>query len=576
MGTNRRQRRKSKKKQRQEQSRPESFVDNMKGMSEEEGGGGGKTTSKKDNEEGKGGGGGGDGIMSGASISDAQAAYDEKPDVSRIVVDEETGIERIQQGKNVMDVLTGKKVKLSDLGPQYRLAQMFPGVPPEIRSKHRFDIAKITVPEMVERFQTAASMQSADGKTILPPHPQVTDEALDFVLANRDWLGPKMKRTLGRLKLRSQSLGNKEDALQLRALWKHYLTIENHVSAPFRQMLLEAENKIGMNFGNLDMKTYCSGEIYERTACYLILKSMVGHWEKKVRDAEYVENIDATDENFIEILSVGDPKRYLPNPPIIYRYNECVRITLMAQNMTATFVNTKELFDDLPPEVRFVEKASFVKGGTSLRKYMVDEFCPQEEIEPSALREGLRRLYVQLENMQIDPYGDLTNIVGRLCLALEVGTDDATDPYRDWLGNLDPNGPGYFQTYTFNHNKKSLVKFLDSAINIDVKQGGAGIDTPLDSVLDQLSNEAENLFSFNKDNDNENIREVPLTEAKDDEDYVYEVPNERACNRPHDMGWLDLLQKEEDFGLGKPKKENEEEDSFEADNWREVETEAAV
>ena len=69
---------------------------------------------------------------------------------------------------------------------------------------------------------------------------------------------------------------------------------------------------------------------------------------------------------------LGDPKRYLPDPPSIYRYNECVRIALMAQNMTAPFVAEATLFDDLPAEVRFIEASSFVKGGSALRRFIVD------------------------------------------------------------------------------------------------------------------------------------------------------------------------------------------------------------
>ena len=117
-----------------------------------------------------------------------------------------------------------------------------------------------------------------------PPHPEVSDNAIDFVLANRDLLGPNMKKTLGRLKLRAQSQMKTEEAIQNRRLWKHFMTLESSISAPFRQMLLDAEGKVGPNFGNLDLNSFCSGELYERTACYLVLKGMVAHWEKKVRE----------------------------------------------------------------------------------------------------------------------------------------------------------------------------------------------------------------------------------------------------------------------------------------------------
>jgi hypothetical protein len=423
-------------------------------------------------------------VVSAASVSDARA--DSRPPVSTIVIDEATGIERIQQGQYVMDVATRKAVKLSDLGPMYRMAQMFPGVPPDVREKYRMDKNTIEVPEMVERLRhvcLAPVKNEETGEEVMDYPKKPKDEAFDFVLANRDMLGLRMKKTLGRLKLRAQSQFKKEEALELRKLWKHYIIIDESISAPFRQMLMDAEARVGPNFGNLDLKSFCGKELYERTASYLVLKGMVAHWEKKLRDAEYVENTPETRSNFIEILMVGDPKRYLPDPPIIFRYDEVVRITLMAQNMTAQFVNTPELFNDLPPEVRFLEAASFIKGGTALRKFMIEEFCPAEGITPEGLREGLRRLDVQLSNMQIDPYGDIMNVVGRLCDAVAVGSDDERDPYIPYLCNLDKNGPGYFQTYTFNHDRQSLVRFLDSAK--EVQQGGIG---PTGNLLDQLSN----------------------------------------------------------------------------------------
>ena len=85
--------------------------------------------------------------------------------------------------------------------------------------------------------------------------------------------------------------------------------------------------------------------------------------------------------------------------------------------------------------------------------------------------------------MQIDPYGDLKNVVGRLCEAVSVRTDDERDPYVDYLYNLDKTGPGFFQTYTFNHDRQSLVRFLDSAK--EIQQGGIG---PTGNLFDQLSN----------------------------------------------------------------------------------------
>jgi hypothetical protein len=207
----------------------------------------------------------GESVTSAASVSDIPPGPGRsQPDVTTIVTDPDTGIARIQQGKSVMDKVTGRAVVLSSLGPEYRLAQMFPGVPPEVRDRHRFDWSTVTVPQMVEKLREACTVplkDAATGREYLgvPPHPQISNPAVDFVLSNRDRLGHRMKKTLGRLKLRSQSRLEREEASSYRELWKHFLLLEDHVSAPFRQMLLDAESNVGPNFGNLDVRSYCDG-----------------------------------------------------------------------------------------------------------------------------------------------------------------------------------------------------------------------------------------------------------------------------------------------------------------------------
>ena len=320
-----------------------------------------------------------------ARNEEAQARMDARPDVSTMLVDEESGMEILAQGKNVMDVVTRKAVRLSNLGPEYRLAQMFPGVPPDIRNAHRWDWKTVEVPEMVESLRQACYVKLADGSRGIPPHPSVANKAIDFVLANRDLMGYRMKRLLGRITMRAASQGNMEEAAENQKLWKHFMTLENHISAPFRQMIMDAEGRVGPNFGNLDVKSYCNGDLYERTANYLVLKGMVAHWEKKVVDADYVEKTPQTPDNCISTISRGDPRRYLPDPPILFTLKECTQVCYMAQQMTKAFVETPELFDDLPPEVRFVEVALTIKGGTTLRQFVIEEFCPAEEITPEGL-----------------------------------------------------------------------------------------------------------------------------------------------------------------------------------------------
>jgi hypothetical protein len=265
----------------------------------------------------------------------------------------------------------------------------------------------------------------------------------------------------------------------------------------------------------------------KRVANYLVMKGMVAHWEKKVVDADYCERTPQGKENYMTVLSRGDPKRFLPDPPILFTLKECTQVCAMSQKITAEFVNTPELFDDFPPEVRFLEQALSAKGGTPLRRLMMDEFCPAQGITPKGLREGLRRLKVQLENMQIDPYADITNILERLVNAMAVGSDDQRSPYVPYLANQDPNGPGAFQTYTFNHEKLSLVRFLDSQ-----QESAGAIEAP------EMPDVGASLGGFF------NMGGAPKSsEAKREEkdaetakNKYYKVPKERAVGRPHELG----------------------------------------
>ena len=86
----------------------------------------------------------------------------------------ETGIKCICQGK----------------GPEYRLAQMFPGVPPEVRARHRFDWRTVEVPQMVKALKEVEYLEEvvreddATGRRI-PEHSMLSDDAMGlFVTGN--------------------------------------------------------------------------------------------------------------------------------------------------------------------------------------------------------------------------------------------------------------------------------------------------------------------------------------------------------------------------------------------------------
>jgi hypothetical protein len=70
--------------------------------------------------------------------------------------------------------------------------------------------------------------------------------------------------------------------------------------------------------------------------------------------------------------------------------------------------------------------------------------------------------------------------------------------------------------------------------------------------------EATNLFGLG------NKKEVKKVNAPEEE---YSAPDKRACGRPHNVGWLDLLGDEEMNGGVSA---DPEDGVYESDNWREV------
>merc|ERR1712071_233938 len=105
------------------------------------------------------------------------------------------------------------------------------------------------------------------------------------------------------------------------------------------------------------------------------------------------------------------------------------------------------------------------------------------------------------------------------------------NPYADYLYNLDRNGTGYFQTYTFNHDQNSLVRFLDNARKIE--SGSMGNS---DDVFKQLTGEAKMMLGLQK--------QPEYSDPTDGEDVeeIYTPPAKRSLGRPHMTGWLDWLE----------------------------------
>ena len=176
-------------------------------------------------------------------------------------------------------------------------------------------------------------------------------------------------------------------------------------------------------------------------------------------------------------------------------------------------------------------------------------------ITPESLREGVRRVVVSLQQMQVENYGDFAVLADKLADAMAKGSPDERDPYFDWNYNLSPDAPGYFQTYTFDHDVNSMVRFLDNVKTIE--EGSMG---PTDEIMNQFNIKFDSFFSSEEKEREERARKRQ-ERAMSDKPEPYEVPEKRSLGRPHMLGWLDLL--DEDTNGNNASK-------FESDDWEEI------
>jgi len=499
-----------------------------------------------------------------------QEQLSKRPPTTDVILDPSTQMAMIRAGRNVLDVVTRKAVKLYD-DPRLRLAQMFPGVPPQTRKKYRMtDLAKMGPQDVINAFAIAASIkETEDDELTLPTFPSIASKALDWVISNWDLLGIDFTAALGRCMMNGAYKKDAERMHAYRDLTRHHMLIENYISGPFKQFCNMAEERIGPNFGDLDMKAYCSGELYERCANYIVLKSMQCVWETKVRDAERLNQMD--EDMYTERLiraATGDPRRFRQNSDIITDLGDCATICARAQQMVQEFVKTPELFDDLPVELRFLEAALKIQGGTALRKFMIEDFCPKEQITPSALIEGMRRFLRLLAQSNPDPYGPLRKIVYKLSKAMARGSSvgDDIEPLRAYLDKrvLDPESPAFFQTYTFNHHPKGLVKYLDDWKFLQTPeatvQNGKQDEEPLfvdeKNTIQKKKQKGGGFFqgiveTFQPvDPKGEYDRVANAFSIEYNSTYI--PPDARSIGRPHepDMDWFDDLYKLEAFYVG--------------------------
>ena len=186
-------------------------------------------------------------------------------------------------------------------------------------------------------------------------------------------------------------------------------------------------------------------------------------WLCRVRDAKERDEIGPrTRENEFEFLSTGDPNVLNPDNENIYGTEETTRICAMAQKMSLLFGSTESLMSGLPAEVRLADRGLKCRTGTELRAELF-RFSEEEGVSSESLLEAVGRLVVQMENLQLEPYGRLTQILADMLKALKMGTPMEKDADM-YLPHLfpEPGHPAFFVPYSFEEDSRfSFSSFLD-------------------------------------------------------------------------------------------------------------------
>jgi hypothetical protein len=145
----------------------------------------------------------------------------------------------------------------------------------------------------------------------------------------------------------------------------------------------------------------------------------------------------------------------------------------------------------------------------------------------------MRRLLAQLENLQLDPYADICNLLEGRIAAMARGAEERPSPFEPYVANLDEDGPGSFQTYTFDDHPLSIVRLLDSQLPVELEEA-----LPLPEMGFNLDLGINSLFQSEDDDEDD---ERPRTAAVEGKSLTFLGPAARGLDRPHEMGWLDQM-----------------------------------
>ncbi|CAM9194373.1 unnamed protein product [Laminaria digitata] len=257
-------------------------------------------------------------------------------------------------------------------------------------------------------------------------------ELKDFLLANRLHAGNRGLNAITSLMLKAMSEGDLDRSKFLKGAAICYTKAENTITAPFRQAVMFAENRLAPCMGSTVCEEYAGDDGADAAATWVVLKACVAEWELRLREIRQEE------------VGLHDIFRTMPNPTEGLDEERTAAITGSVQAMGLSFGSNEKLMQAVPPEVRFLEGSLGLNTTTEVRRFAMQEFCPQEGISPDELRFRLRSVMCGMDQLPSKSYHQLQVAVTDVYDCLVEGTPEAYCMYMDnWSQGEDLS----FQTY---------------------------------------------------------------------------------------------------------------------------------
>jgi hypothetical protein len=292
-----------------------------------------------------------------------------------------------------------------------RLAACFPYPTQEQLTKYKMATSQPTPLEFAAALSAAAPAGDALG--------DVT-ELKAFLLSNRHFAGDRAIGVLSHLRYRAQAAGNLDEARRLLDLSRAVMRAESALTAPFRQAMKLAEERIAPFMGSTEVLKYGGVDAVETTCSMIVLKSVVAEWEERYREL--------AGEEPLPMSAVLDCEAFQSN-----RVNQdrTAKITAAVQQMGTKFSCTDALMSRVIPEARFLEIALPLSTTSDVREAALKQFCPAENMTPEELRLRLRCLLVGLEGLTRQSYCQLQIAVAQIYASLVEGTPEGYNIYAD-------------------------------------------------------------------------------------------------------------------------------------------------